>query len=141
MTLSDILTIVALLLGSGGIASSIIAWRRYPLEKKRAEVDIQAAYLDISAKVQEQYSEIIEELSEHITALDHRLEKHQTTFRLELNSQQTIIDDLKIRLKQTEERLREEIDSNRALAGRVAALEEENKRLRAENARLRCAAA
>jgi len=137
METSDILVVLAVLLGTGGIASSIVALGKLASDKKLSEVNVQSAYVDIQAKVQESYGEIIEELREHISSLEVRIEKQQEVFTIELISQKTIVDDLKIRLGQTEQRLRVAEADNKKLAKRIDALEEENAKLIVENEALR----
>jgi chromosome segregation ATPase len=135
MNFELVIAIISLVLSAG--VTAYISLRKLPTETKRAEVDIQAIFLEVNTKVQQSYSEIIDELRDHITELDQRLDKQRGEFTLQLSSQETIIEDLKIRLLDTEKRLREAEASNKKLAARVDALEKENDRLKIENAQLR----
>lgn len=134
-----LIAILSLVLSAG--VTAYISLRKLPAETKRAEVDIQAIFLEVNAKVQQSYSEIIDELREHITELDQRLDRQRAEFTLQFSSQETIIEDLKIRLRDTEKRLQEAESGNKKLSLRVDALENENNRLKIENARLKGEAA
>jgi chromosome segregation ATPase len=145
MDLTQIITIIlAAVFGTGGgLVTAYIALRKLPVERRiaevsaqRGEVDIQAIFLEVNKKVQKSYGEIIDELREHIDELTERLDKQRGEFTLELSSHKTIIEDLKIRLRQTEQRLKETESLNSKLVKRVEALEAENKALKAERDRL-----
>ena len=143
MSLSDIITIIALAIGSGGLVTAYIALRKFPLEQKavavdilKTEADVKAVDAQIQQLAQESLKEVIEELREHITDLSERLDRQKEDFALQFRSQQTIIDDLKTRLWQTEQRLHDAEATNKQLTHRVEVLEAENNKLRQERDRL-----
>ena len=143
MSLSDIITIIALAIGSGGLVTAYIALRKFPLEQKavavdilKTEADVKAVDAQIQRLAQESLKEVIEELREHITDLSERLDRQERNSAFQFKSQQTIIDDLKTRLWQTEKRLRDAEATNKQLTHRVEVLEAENNKLRQERDRL-----
>lgn len=151
MSFEQFVAVFLAVIGTGGVAGLIgayIALRKLPTEKRRAEVDIQAIFLEVNAKVQQSYGEIIDELREHIDEMAERLDKQRAEFTLEFSSQQTIIEDLKIRLgdtirelEVTKKRLKEAEERADRLAERLECTEQEYAKLEAENKRLRGGAA
>lgn len=121
-----------------------------PLERKKTVADIiktkaeaDLLYAERQKLFHTEYSEIIEELREHIDYFEKRLDKQEANAALQFKSQQTIIDDFKERLFDTERRLRDAEaklknaeDREKKLTERVEVLEAEKTKLVAERDRL-----